>query len=712
MKLRFMVIFIILSMTLSCNVWAGDSAEISPTELTTVSALNYDASSTGNFAPGTEADEGRLLVQSGANISYTVNVSKPGWYKLLLFGKRDGGYNPSASITASVTGAQAGESLPRSRPLPGTDTRCTFGRFYLKEGENQIKLAVAIQGVNIRELLLKCIELDVPATAGGAFIAANDYYISSMGQEDDQWNYRGTYQGAYISGDGNRNMGPVIATGTEERALTYRITTSQAGEYRLKLYAACNSSALLSLESGGVVISGPKQFIPTVTSGTICDELVFDNFNLMSDEQEFKIKAKGTISTAEVYIYAFRLERIGDIGNTLSAMGETVLTTMLLPTLAGGAMVSGSEMSIPIGGSISFDINAEKAGNYKFWIGSGATVTANTIVRVYVDNTIISTQRAPVAVVAYPSKPKLMLGNTYISAGSHTIRFEVSSDAAYPGAAISDISHFLVKNIDYNLGAEMTVIDPLDFVSYKNVQFHTHVDQYGSTSPALIPNPRNKVGFVYLPTSTSGYEYFYEYSIYSDYGGLHKMAFYQSNTETEKTWRVLKDNVELTTAISPVPTGDPYHSLIETGVFSLDKGLNKLKIKISVTEKIETPGLAYIEIAPVPGVEFYDKDGNLTTVVTAGDMTAKANLNGYRVGEKVSFCFAVYKKEIGAESGTLYKAAMDISDSAADTQAFEEAIEGIVLEEGYEYEAKVFIWNFDNLYGECFATEAVQITKE
>jgi hypothetical protein len=288
-------------------------SDIHETDLTVVSALDYDASSTGNFDPGTEADEGRLIVQAGANVSYAVNVSKPGWYKLLLFGKRVNS-SAGAAVTASVANAGADESLPiANKNITGSDARFTLGRFYLKAGENQIKLTVANDPINIRELLLKCVDIDVPATVGGAFIAANDYYISTMNQEDNQWNYRGTYKGDYINGDGNRNTGPVIAVGTSERTLTYRLNVAEDGLYGLKMYIACGKGfAELSLEIDGSPASGTKQFRPTEASGVLCDKIELDYFKMEAGQQELKIKAKGDSASTEVYIYAFILEKISD----------------------------------------------------------------------------------------------------------------------------------------------------------------------------------------------------------------------------------------------------------------------------------------------------------------------------------------------------------------------------------------------------------------
>jgi hypothetical protein len=144
---------------------------------------------------------------------------------------------------------------------------------------------------------------------------------------------------------------------------------------------------------------------------------------------------------------------------------------------------------------------------------------------------------------------------------------------------------------------------------------------------------------------------------------------------------------------------------------ALSEGENTIRVGIAKSGIIN---LYYMDFTPV-AVEgeavaaFFDKNNEETSKITEGTMTAKAKLNGYLQDEDVLLCFAVYKKEIGTVGGMLYKAEMQKVATATGMEKFEKVITDIAFEEGYEYQAKVFIWDDNKVSGKCFTTEPIQI---
>lgn len=266
--------------TLAFGVFALSAVD--ETELTTINALSYESAASSSGLIADPDNSSRLIINDGQYASYRLDIPKAGYYKLLVYGKHLG-KKPEITIGVSAADMYYGLGVTAT-----SDKRNTIGRFYFPVGENTIVLSVTGGGINISELLIKSVEHTI-AGSGRTLIETHDYLqanIQTMYNEDAQWGYTATGAEFPIKG-------PVV-TGTGlsiRRTCIYKLNVVSSGTYKLKAIAQSTCDAEFSLEIGGELYA--EAFMEG-TSSNLCQEAVFDTFNLISGAQEIEIKSRQT----------------------------------------------------------------------------------------------------------------------------------------------------------------------------------------------------------------------------------------------------------------------------------------------------------------------------------------------------------------------------------------------------------------------------------
>jgi hypothetical protein len=299
MALRFTAIIVIFSLVLGCPVWAQGKA-IHETLETVLSADAWD-----------DVADGVVLgspIIDGQWVSYNISVTKGGYYKFLFYGK----VNAAATLSLYANEMQM---VQKKLAVTANNERRTFGRYYFSAGTHILKMLVETGSVTLGSIVVKSVEHAVTAQ-GEVFIAANDYYttnLTTLYQEDAQWNYTSSNTGYTVKG-------PIVGSEQSKmRSLSYRLNVERAGVHRLKVFVARTvSSADFVLESDGHTLA--QAFMPEPeqhSSATICEEAVFNTFNLPEGEQIIQIKGRSNEKGSNMFIYYFLLERVEDLKPTL-----------------------------------------------------------------------------------------------------------------------------------------------------------------------------------------------------------------------------------------------------------------------------------------------------------------------------------------------------------------------------------------------------------
>lgn len=342
--------------------------------LVTISAASYDTSKSSSISADT-GDAQRIIVSSGGKAVYNINAEKSGYYKLLIYGK----YIVKPTITVSGVGESQFYGIGISS---ATDRRHTIGRFYLNEGENSIALNVESGKINIKELLLKCVEIEV-SEESETVIETHDYLkgnVTAADREDIQSGYTTKNTPVKVSG-------PVIVGGSEatKRSLTYSIDVKQGGLYKMQVYASTTSHGEFAVFSNGKQIS-KASFVPSTSLGVEkCESASFETFNLETGKQQINIKY--SVSSSQLYVYYFVLERVGDLVSkgTVSKDGENTFEGENLFYSDSGITATEDAMKIEGGSTARADIEIEDSGFYavevrymldndsvcSMWLGSG-----------------------------------------------------------------------------------------------------------------------------------------------------------------------------------------------------------------------------------------------------------------------------------------------------------------------------------------------------
>ena len=188
-------------------------------DLEEFSALGYSYKSSGVTE---DKANGRITVPADNNISYTLDVERAGYYKVLMYGKYVG-TTPSITVTGSEKEVIRGGGIRQSGDETPTDRRYTICRVYLNKGINTLNFAFANGGADIKSVFFKCVDRNIYST-GVNIIEAHDYYtsnISTIWDEDFQYNYRNDY---LVSNSEHSMHGPVIVSaGGLGRICKYRI---------------------------------------------------------------------------------------------------------------------------------------------------------------------------------------------------------------------------------------------------------------------------------------------------------------------------------------------------------------------------------------------------------------------------------------------------------------------------------------------------------
>lgn len=421
---------------------------------------------------------GRITIPADNNVSYTIDVERAGYYKVLMYGKYVGSV-PAITVTGSEKEVIKGGGITRSGDETPTDRRYTICRVYLKKGINTLNFSFANGGADIQSIFLKCVDHSI-SSVGENIIEAHDYYtsnIKTIWDEDFQYNYRNDYQ---VPNSEHSMRGPVIVSaGGLGRICKYRINVEESGEYKLRAYAAGETSRTIY---GEFYVSQNKK---ELASGKIRLDKVhpetnvgtdLTTFNLSAGLQEIDITAH--VSNPSMYIYYYTLEQVAD-AQSVSAISKDVKNELQAESVfhTDTGVTKGSESAtISEGNTANFYLNVAESGKYAFLVkykSDGGELLVKNENDVLYKKATVPTNDSFVVQILFVSDMKSGVNKISMSAKSNieidSVSLQSISDesslAAINSASSEDELVRAIESFETSLSIELT--EAMDGIFYK-----------------------------------------------------------------------------------------------------------------------------------------------------------------------------------------------------------------------------------------------------
>lgn len=242
-----------------------------------------------------EFDKKAVEISAGEHIAFKYNAKKAGTHKILLYGRYSSASKPAYSLNLAGT---KGYGISAK-----TDQRNTLGRFEMSEGENEIILTVTSGSVILKNLYIKNVIHEISPDIQN-LIEVHDYYtanISSIDQEDHQWNYEAA-KCDFIC------RGPVIALSNQTRNLTYKVNVKEEGAYTMKIYYAGAPDVKYTVSADGEILAEKSAQGTGKGDPLECSEMVIENLNLKKGDITLGFKFAPQ-TQGIIYTYYFTLEK-------------------------------------------------------------------------------------------------------------------------------------------------------------------------------------------------------------------------------------------------------------------------------------------------------------------------------------------------------------------------------------------------------------------
>lgn len=259
-------------------------------------AVDDSIAQKSNFDVLTEYDGSAALLSAGQYITFNVFAQKEGYHKIIAYGRREGDVNVSLSVDKVGVG---GLGFADSK-----DCRYTIGRYYLAKGDNEIKIKVTKGKAVFKNLYVKNVMHNV-SSVGETLIEMHDYYkanVTTFYNEDSQWSYK-------ASNTPFAAMGPIIASKSSPRKVTFKLNVEKAGNYQIKLYSSSGANEVkYSVEMGRTVLASYDAPVSKLSTPLACEEIKFDTVALPEGEIELIISCSP--KSGNIFMYYFVMERI------------------------------------------------------------------------------------------------------------------------------------------------------------------------------------------------------------------------------------------------------------------------------------------------------------------------------------------------------------------------------------------------------------------
>ncbi len=407
-------------------------------KIETVSAENPVEFSVGthvttdkNIAP--ESSRGKVVVNAGGSFNIKINAIDAGEYTAYL------NMTTAAQTTAKVL--VGGTEAISAASIPAAQGYAKLGKITLAEGPNTI----TIKNTGSNQVELNKLKL-VSGTAIEEQITSNPMYFD-VNEET-------------VAESTGATLGASSAQVNKDGTVTYTIGTEKAGDYALSLYGCTQAGASASV----TVNDGTAKTVnmaATPNASSMDWSKLADNISLVAGVNTIVFKAVDGSMTISKFKLDFYKEEITSNPMEINLGRDNRKVDRYI-----NAGENASSVSILRDGYAEYNINTEKAAEYKLYVSAGAMLSDRKI-NVTLDGTPVSSAKTLVNTGSHNTREYLYIGTVTFKPGENVICFQNVSDLNDK----STENHFTIDKFKLELVRESYIIEVDSKLSSTGTQY-------------------------------------------------------------------------------------------------------------------------------------------------------------------------------------------------------------------------------------------------